>query len=620
MSTIAPTLPVAILPTIFPTIVGGGSAVFDPNSVGLDQLLFTTQLATLAGVIADERTGLGSSRPFQDKRVYEFDETNDYINSPTSVLQSDQPYSFSFWINISGTSNQLIVSDQEDGSNYTGVHLASGTSMCVYKYIAGVITRTLAPISTSSGNWAHFVITSDGTDWVMYENAAVMTQTSLTTPRSSFVGFNISSIGNPLGAKLFDVRAYDRELTESEVAAIYTDGENNLYPANLVAHYKCDEGAGTTAYDSSGNGNDGTINNATLSTFHATDSNAPYSWQNEVGYSDGAGGVYVPRDESDTANDVLGDPLDYTGKAANPGQATGSACGTFDGVDDEVSFSSINSQLSKASDHSGSIRIRANDTSTNQVILGSAVASNDRFYIGINSDVIRLSSYNGSTFTAASEAFTDTSAFHTIAWSYDSTAHTLTATLDGVAMTGALGAATASTVGTKLGRSVANTLPFNGRVCDFQITGGSRYPLSEYSGATAHDVSGNGNHGTINNATTTTGAGFWANTQDIFHWSLAKGFTASSGVEVPALADGSADADGNTISNPARVGHNGGITDLTLADGSWSYNDARSNPAFKRTLTSSAVAVAADRFVTASATLSGDDLTNMNTYVTTTEI
>jgi hypothetical protein len=52
-------------------------------------------------------------------------------------------------------------------------------------------------------------------------------------------------------------------------------------------HYKCDEGGGTTAFDSSGNGNHGTITNATLSTFHTTDIGVSYSWLNQVGYSEG---------------------------------------------------------------------------------------------------------------------------------------------------------------------------------------------------------------------------------------------------------------------------------------------------------------------------------------------
>jgi len=50
-------------------------------------------------------------------------------------------------------------------------------------------------------------------------------------------------------------------------------GDVKIYKDDvLVGQYKCDESAGTIAYDSSGNGNDGTIAGAILSTFHSTDS------------------------------------------------------------------------------------------------------------------------------------------------------------------------------------------------------------------------------------------------------------------------------------------------------------------------------------------------------------
>ena len=42
--------------------------------------------------------------------------------------------------------------------------------------------------------------------------------------------------------------------------------EDRIAPATLVAAYGFDEGTGTTVYDSSGNGNNGTISNATWST------------------------------------------------------------------------------------------------------------------------------------------------------------------------------------------------------------------------------------------------------------------------------------------------------------------------------------------------------------------
>ncbi|PJF33445.1 MAG: hypothetical protein CUN57_02160, partial [Phototrophicales bacterium] len=76
---------------------------------------------------------------------------------------------------------------------------------------------------------------------------------------------------------------YNKALTSQDIQFLYSYGAQGTDPGMGLAHYKCDEGAGNTAFDSSGNGNHGTMYNITESTFHATD-NTIGSWQNEVGY------------------------------------------------------------------------------------------------------------------------------------------------------------------------------------------------------------------------------------------------------------------------------------------------------------------------------------------------
>jgi hypothetical protein len=95
-----------------------------------------------------------------------------------------------------------------------------------------------------------------------------------------------------------------------------------------------DEQSGSTHYDSSGNGNNATsFNSPTHSTQNLK------SWQNDEGYSK-SGAVYIPRDESNTSNDVLGNPLDFSGSAPLHAQLL-SPAGTFDGVDDYLSIPSL---------------------------------------------------------------------------------------------------------------------------------------------------------------------------------------------------------------------------------------------------------------------------------------
>ena len=69
---------------------------------------------------------------------------------------------------------------------------------------------------------------------------------------------NISDYCNGL---IDDVRIYDRALSAQEVQDLYEEGAYSL-----VAHWKFDEGTGSTAYDETANNNDGTITGATWTT------------------------------------------------------------------------------------------------------------------------------------------------------------------------------------------------------------------------------------------------------------------------------------------------------------------------------------------------------------------
>jgi len=70
------------------------------------------------------------------------------------------------------------------------------------------------------------------------------------------------------------------------------------------------------------------------------------------------------------------------------------------------------------------------------------------------------------------------------------------------------------------------TSPFQGSMVDYKVTNDLtgevilHIPFSEGEGTIAYDVSGNGNHGTITNATSST---FWGTKQDKFHYNLTKG-------------------------------------------------------------------------------------------------
>jgi len=115
-------------------------------------------------------------------------------------------------------------------------------------------------------------------------------------------------------------------------------------------------------------------------------------------------------------------------------------------------------------------------------------------------------------------------------------------------------------------------------------------PMSEGNGLDVYDVSGNGNHGVIINSN----GNEWINTQDVFHWSICKGYTQVGTVKVPALEDGSADAQGNALTNPSGEFHNEAETKIDWTDGvetpfkreydpptNYNYGEAITPPRFK---------------------------------------
>ena len=126
-------------------------------------------------------------------------------------------------------------------------------------------------LSWPLNSWFHVAVTYDNSsssnDPKFYINGVEHTNTSKNAPTGSFVSdasYNFT-IGNRANATdrtfdgyIDDVRVYDRIISPAEIMALYELGDGRDDPS-LVGHWKLDETSGTTATDSSGNGNDGTL-------------------------------------------------------------------------------------------------------------------------------------------------------------------------------------------------------------------------------------------------------------------------------------------------------------------------------------------------------------------------
>ncbi|RMG70139.1 MAG: hypothetical protein D6711_18085, partial [Chloroflexi bacterium] len=224
-----------------------------------------------------------SDRPVQPGRCYQFDGVDDYIRTPSPFLPTngeDFTIESEFIHYDNGIRGTLFVSDWNPGGRIS-LFINSKNSA----YGAGAFELFIEPDSgytntyTKSSTALNFAADGDHirVNFNRTGTSYSVTIDNLTTGISDTLS---ASSDTPIGATYADIGNY----TSNSFAAPFKLLYFKLYVANsLQLFYKCDEGAGITAYDSSGNGNHGTMYNITESTFHATD-NTIGSWQNEVGY------------------------------------------------------------------------------------------------------------------------------------------------------------------------------------------------------------------------------------------------------------------------------------------------------------------------------------------------
>ncbi|MBT7402933.1 hypothetical protein HN777_04045, partial [Candidatus Woesearchaeota archaeon] len=197
----------------------------------------------------------------------EFDATNDYVNigNDTSI-QSPLNFTISGWFKANALVNfNTIYNDAGNvPSAYDGRDirilnnkLNSGT----YNY--GTNNAVNSRVLTI-GQWYHFAIIRQGDTNYMYINGILddsNTTASSYTPSGDdgCIGrYNISGTdGGYFNGTISDVRIYNSSLSAAEVGQLYNQTFTDT--TNLAGQWKLNDATGSTAADSSGNGNTGTL-------------------------------------------------------------------------------------------------------------------------------------------------------------------------------------------------------------------------------------------------------------------------------------------------------------------------------------------------------------------------
>jgi hypothetical protein len=199
-------------------------------------------------------------------KALDFDGVNDEISGSNSFSETN--HSISAYITTSSASAYKSVFEFRDSGADGGVLWVLPGNNLVYQ-INGVSTTNF---NVNDDEWYHVVGVYDGTNQSIYINGNLWETITNSGSVSVSANWKIGSRSFSTGSNWFDgmiggVKAFNTALTAAQVADLYNNPEKvvptGVDDSALKLWLPMQEGAGTTAYDGSGNGNHGTISGAT---------------------------------------------------------------------------------------------------------------------------------------------------------------------------------------------------------------------------------------------------------------------------------------------------------------------------------------------------------------------
>jgi hypothetical protein len=230
------------------------------------------------------------------KALY-FDGVNDFVDMGTTVFTSPNEWTFSVWVKPeSGMSNDRIIeyNPTTNGSisKYVSLYM-TGTTL-IYAGYSGGSWPTVSTTLTLN-EWSHIVATYDGTRMALFVNAKekgsnVTSLSAWGDAFNTYIGNNANNLTNgPFKGTIDELKIYDFALSSTQASTEYnqgmaavwgapstdTTGSSHSFSAARaycvpgdtstcnppIGEWRFDEKQGTTARDTSGNNNTGTLIN-----------------------------------------------------------------------------------------------------------------------------------------------------------------------------------------------------------------------------------------------------------------------------------------------------------------------------------------------------------------------
>ena len=211
---------------------------------------------------------------FAQNYSLQFDGVDDYVDLGNIDIIStgiNNECSVSFWLNMynyntPATGGQAVIfGDEVSQNNGILIQISPTEGYGVYTTGGGgVYSGYIPPLN----QWVHFSQIQNNGGIDLYINGTFYQHltSELNSETSSNTRLGLHIVGTrPFDGCMDQLTVWDKALTIQEIQSImYTPPNSN--ETGLVGYWNFNEGSGTTAYDATANGNNGTINGAIYST------------------------------------------------------------------------------------------------------------------------------------------------------------------------------------------------------------------------------------------------------------------------------------------------------------------------------------------------------------------
>jgi hypothetical protein len=261
---------------------GGGTNVFaiQSNSGGAELSIDNISVKEITQFVTDKSPNTNNAKLFTGKAL-SFDGANDYVelSSDGYGTFNNQSFTISALVKFDAVATHSTIFSYDHTSHTTphyAIHLRlDSDSTLTLAWNNGASAKSIATTATyTTGVWYRVVATYKSGEQKIYVNnveVASGNNTGTITFYNQAVWIGKNNFGGFIDGKLSDFQYYNSAWTQADVTFDYNNpnhlvtdnSESSIALSNLKGYWALSEGAGSIAYDSSGEGNNGAINGAT---------------------------------------------------------------------------------------------------------------------------------------------------------------------------------------------------------------------------------------------------------------------------------------------------------------------------------------------------------------------